>query len=76
MSFCPQEREAPAEQARGIHRLQGTVLGINTAHQECDMTQDIISKMQYEGESRNWNRDKHCAKSHQKLAIIAHVRVQ
>ena len=26
--------------------------------------------MQYKGELSNWNRDKHCAKFHQKLAII------
>lgn len=29
-----------------------------------------MSKMQYEGESRNWNWNKHCAKFHQQLTII------
>ena len=34
------------------------------------MAQEIMSKMQYKGESRNWNWNKHCAKFHQQLMII------
>jgi hypothetical protein len=32
--------------------------------------QDVIQKMQDEGESRNWNWDKHCTKFHQQIRII------
>ena len=49
---------------------KGQCVGINTACQECNIAQDIISKMQYKGESCNWNCDKHYAKFHQQLAII------
>ena len=34
------------------------------------MAQEIMSKMQYKGESCNWNWNKHCAKFHKQLAII------
>ena len=45
-------------------------MGIHTARQECDLARDVISKMQYEGESRQWNWDKHCAKFHQQVSVI------
>ena len=33
------------------------------------MAQEIMSKMQYEGKSRNWDWNRHCAKFHQQLTI-------
>ena len=49
---------------------KGQFVGINTAWQETDMAREIMSKMQYEGESCNWDWNRHCAKFHQQLAII------
>ena len=48
----------------------GQFVGINTSCLECDLAQDVIQKMRYEGESRNWNWDKHCTKFHQQICII------
>ena len=49
---------------------KGQFVGINTARLECDLAQDIIQKMRYEGESRSWNWDKHCSKFHAQIQVI------
>ena len=43
---------------------------MHTAHQECNQAHNIISNMQYEDNSCQWNWDKHCAKLHQQISII------
>jgi hypothetical protein len=49
---------------------KGQLVGINTACLECNLARDVIQKMRYEGESRNWNWDKHCTNFHQQIRII------
>ncbi len=50
--------------------MQRTVVGIHTAHQECNQAREIILKMHYEGESWQWNWDKHWAKFYQQISVI------
>jgi hypothetical protein len=45
-------------------------MGINNARLEYDLARDVIQKMRYEGESQNWNWDKHCTKFHQQIHVM------
>ena len=68
--FVPRKGKRLQSGREAYIACKGQFVGINTARQETDMAREIMSKMQYEGESRNWDWNRHCAKFHQQLAII------
>ncbi len=37
---------------------------------KCNLAREMIHKMQYKGESQNWNWDKHCEKFHHQIQVI------
>ena len=57
--FIPKRGKALQSGRQAYFACKGRFVGINAACLECDLTRDIIQKMQYEGESRSWNWDKH-----------------
>ena len=49
---------------------KGHFVGIHNACQECNQACEFVSNTQYEGESCQWNWDKHCTKFQQQIGII------
>ena len=68
--FIPRKGKQLQSGRAAYFACKGQFVGIHTARQETDLARDVISKMQYEGESRQWNWDKHCAKFHQQVSVI------
>jgi hypothetical protein len=58
--FIPKKGKVQQSGRQSYFACKGQFVGINTARLECDLAQDVIQKMRYEGESRSWNWDKHC----------------
>ena len=68
--FIPRKGKVQQSGRQSYFACKGQFVGINTARLECDLARDVIQKMRYEGESRNWNWDRHCTKFHQQLRVI------
>jgi hypothetical protein len=68
--FIPRKGKVQQSGRQSYFACKGQFVGINTARLECDLTRDVIQKMRYKGESRNWNWDKHCTKFHQQISVI------
>jgi hypothetical protein len=68
--FIPRKGKVQQSGRQSYFACKGQFMGINTAHLKCNLTQDVIQKMCYEGESRNWNWEKHCTKFHQQIHVI------
>jgi hypothetical protein len=68
--FIPRKGKVQQSGRQSYFACKGQFVGINTACLECNIARDVIQKMHYEGESQNWNWDKHCTKFHQQIRII------
>jgi len=68
--FVPRKGKHLQSRWEAYIACKGQFVGINTAWQETDMAWEIMSKMQFEDESHNWDWNRHCAKFHQQLVII------
>ena len=68
--FIPKKGKVQQSGHQSYFACKGQFVGINTARLECNLVQDVIQKMRYEGESQNWNWDKHCTKFHQQIRVI------
>ena len=68
--FIPRKGKVQQSGRQSYFACKGQFVGINTARLECDLARDVIQKMRYEGESRNWNWDRHCTKFHQQIRVI------
>jgi hypothetical protein len=68
--FIPRKGKVQQSGRQSYFACKGQFVGINTARFKCDLAQDVIQKMRYEGESRNWNWDKHCTKFHQQIRVF------
>jgi len=68
--FIPRKGKVQQSGHQSYFSCKGQFVGNNTAHREGHLARDVIQKMHYEGESRNWNWDKHCTKFHQQIHII------
>lgn len=68
--FTPKKRKTLQSGRHAYFACKGQFVGINTACLECDLANDIIQKIQYEGKSRSWNWYKHCPKFHVQMHVI------
>ena len=68
--FIPKKGKVQQSGHQSYFACKGQFMGIDTACLECDLVRDVIKKMRYEGESQNWNWDKHCTKFHQQIHVI------
>ena len=68
--FIPRKGKVQQSGRQSYFACKGQFVGINTARLECNLARDVIQKMRYEGESQNWNWDKHCTKFHQQIRVI------
>ena len=57
--FIPRKGKVQQSGRQSYFACKGQFMGINTARLECDLARDVIQKMRHEGETRNWNWDKH-----------------
>lgn len=70
MPFCPKESAKHHSGRQAYFACKGQFVGADTAQQECDLARDTISKMQYEGEPRNWGWNSHYTKFHSQVLTI------
>jgi hypothetical protein len=68
--FIPRKGNVQQSGQQSYFACKGQFVGINTICLECDLARDVIQKMRYEGESRNWNWERHCTKFHLQIHII------
>ena len=68
--FVPKKGAKHHSGHQAFFACKGQFVSINTARQDCDLACKTIQKMQYKGESRNWNWDKHCKKFHRQIQVI------
>jgi hypothetical protein len=68
--FIPKRGSMLQSGHQAYFTCKGQFIGINNACFECDLVRDVIKKIQYKGESRSWNWEKHCSKFHAQLQVI------
>ena len=68
--FIPQKGKRLQSCRKAYFVCKGQFVGIHTACQEGNQARKVISKMQHEGKSCQWNWDKHCTKFHRQVSII------
>ena len=68
--FIPRKGKVQQSGRQSYFACKGQFMGINNARLEYDLARDVIQKMRYEGESQNWNWDKHCTKFHQQIHVM------
>ena len=53
--FVPKKGVKHHSGRQAFFACKAQFVGINTRRQECDLAREMIQKMQYKGESQNWN---------------------
>ena len=68
--FIPKRGKVQQCGHQSYFACKGQFVVIYTARLECNLAQDVIQKMHYEGRSQSWNWDKHCTKFHQQIGFV------